>query len=379
MKIVYCLPEISHPGGIGRVTSIKANYWASIGHKVYIVTTDQKGAKPFYELSSSVELIDLQLNFNEGKHKPIFSRLKYKSRQIKVYKQKLYELLISIQPDITVSTFTNEAGFLYKLKDGSKKVLECHFSHDVYLCMNRAFHLSFHEKIFNYYKTNLSDRIASKYDAFVVLTREDADSWSVDNLCFIPNMLSFEPIGQSTLQNKQVIAVGRLDAQKKFERLLDIWAEVSTKVKDWKLQIYGQGPDYDKLVYRIAQLGIGNSVIINKPVNNIIDKYLDSSILVMTSTYEGLPLVLLEAIACGVPPVCYAFKCGPKDIIRNGIDGYYIKEGSQSEFVQKMVLLMTDTERRIEMGQEAKKRSTDFSVELIMQRWINLFQQLTEK
>lgn len=379
MRFIYCLPEISHPGGIGRITSIKANYLASIGHEVTIITTDQNKLPSYFNLHRNVKLIDFNINFNSNEGN-LIKKLLHKIIKLHKYKNQLSNFIYQNKPDYIISTFTNEASFLYKIKDGSKKILECHFNHDLYKCMGCAFQLPNYMKLYYEFKTKRNEYIIKKYDAFVTLTNEDAILWGHQpNLHVIPNILSFNINEQATLINKRIIAVGRLDAQKKFDRLLNIWSKVTNQVSNWELYIFGQGPDKEILKNLISALNLQNNTFIKSPTPNIITEYMKSSILVMTSTYEGFGMVLTEAMACGLPVIAYGCKCGPKDIIVNGENGFCINNNDETDFINKLLYIMQNYQERIRMGNNAKLYSKKYTQDTIMKIWMNLFYELKNK
>lgn len=381
MRIIYCLDEMSHPGGIGRVTSIKANWFAEHGHDVWVVTANQCGEQDYYELHPSVKRKDFAIGFQLGiDNGNLLMKFVRKIGKMRRYRRELEQFIYEVKPDIVVSTFTNDSDFLYKLKDGSKKVLEFHFSHEGFKSQIKYGPQTLKNKLLLTYRLKKHERIAKKYDAFVVLTHEDAESWKgYDNLHVIHNMLSFESQETSACTEKRVIAVGRLDFQKKFDRLIDIWALVNKECPDWRLDIFGQGPDKENLQKQIAKLELGDSVSIKEPTRNITKEYLSSSILSMTSTYEGWGLVLTEAMSVGVPCVAYACKCGPRDIIEDGKNGYVIEEGDKEKFAQRLVDLMKNEELRQELGRKAKESSRKYNVDNIMEQWLALFSKMTNK
>ena len=378
MRIIYCLDEMSHPGGIGRVTSIKANWFAEHGHDVWVVTANQCGEQDYYELHSSVKRKDFSIGFQLGiDNGNLLMKFIRKIGKMRRYRRELEQFIYEVKPDIVVSTFTNDSDFLYKLKDGSKKVLEFHFSHEGFKSQMKYGSQTLKNKLLLTYRLRKHERIAKKYDAFVVLTHEDAESWKgYDNLHVIHNMLSFESQEKSTCMEKRVIAVGRLDFQKKFDRLVDVWSLVNKECSEWKLDIFGQGPDRDRLLKLIAEKGLSDSVSIQEPTRDIIKEYTASSILAMTSTYEGWGLVLTEAMSVGVPCVAYACKCGPRDIIEDGKNGYLIEEGDKEKFAQRLVDLMKNEEIRQELGKKAKESSRKYNVDNIMEQWLALFSKM---
>lgn len=383
MKIVYCVPQLYRPGGIERIVTIKANYMAEVyGCDVTIVAADQKGKEAFYEISSKVKIVDLGLDYDGTLSLPIAKRLVERHRLHRLHRERLERLLMEMRPDITVSTFTHEAAFLPDIKDGSKKVLEFHFCRGHKRKMADAFRFPFLKRMAYYFKCWQEENIITpKYDQFVVLTNEDREMWQgkIKNVVNIPNALSFETDEAAPLENLSVIAVGRLDAQKGFDRLIDIWYEVDKVMPDWTLHIYGQGDDEALLKAQIHRLGLDGKAIIHKPSSDIKSCYLNSSIFVMTSRYEGWGLVLVEAMQCGVPVVSYACKCGPRDVIVDGENGFLIKEGDAANFKNYLLTLMSDKALRQKMGKKAKQLSAQYERKRVMEKWHSLFQSLIKE
>ena len=124
-----------------------------------------------------------------------------------------------------------------------------------------------------------------------------------------------------------MIAVGRLDYQKGFDRLIFVWEKVRKQMPDWRLDIFGQGEWREILQSMIDERGLQDVVRLNNPTKNIGDEYVDSSIIVMTSNYEGFGMVLVEAMSCGVPAVSFDCKCGPAEIISQHDGGLVVKNG----------------------------------------------------
>lgn len=380
MKILYCLPQVHRPGGIERVISLKANYFADkCGWEVYIVTSNQKGNLPFYHFSERVNFINLDIDYESTLTLPLWKRTWRKSRLTRVHKQKLSKILNEVKPDIVISTFTHEASFLPSIKDGSKKILEFHFCKGHKRKMADAFGFPLLTKLAYYAKCWQEENvIIPKYDQFVVLTEEDKRDWEkkVPSVKCIPNILPFESNEQAVLESKSVIAVGRLDAQKGFDILISLWSKIHNECPDWHLDIFGQGKDEKKLKDMILQYNLEQSVCINKPSKNIKEKYLKSSLLLMTSRYEGWGMVLTEAMQCGLPVVAFGCKCGPKDIITDGEDGFCIPCWDTEMFINEVVEIMKDQALLKKMGNNAYRNVQRFSEENIMPLWIDLFNKI---
>lgn len=373
MKLVYCIAGTFNPGGMERVLSNKTNYLAEHGHEIHIVTTDQRNQSGFFQFHPSIKHHDLGINYDENNGKSFINKIiKFPGKQLR-HKKKLSELLIKLKPDITISMFNNDVSFIPKIKDGSKKVLEIHFSKFKKMQYQR----SGLWKLADNWRTREEEKWVRNFDKFVVLTQEDKRYWgSLSNIEVIPNALSKIPETTSKLDKKNVVAIGRYNSQKGFDRLIDIWSVIHPEFPDWHLNIVGDGELKDELRMQIDELHLSENIHLTTPSKDVEQIYLNSSILALTSRYEGLPMVLLEAQSYGLPIVAYDCKCGPLDVITDGKDGFIIRDGNKTDFTVKLKQLMQSKDLREQMGKNAKAASFRFEEEKIMNKWINLFQSL---
>ncbi|PUB28510.1 glycosyltransferase involved in cell wall biosynthesis [Elizabethkingia sp. YR214] len=376
MKIVYSILGTFNSGGMERVLANKANYLANAGYDITIITTDQQERKPYFEMNSKIKHIDLGINYREDLNKNVFKKIySYISKQ-KIHKQKLEKVLQDLKADIVISMFDNDATLIPKINDGSKKILEIHFSRFKRIQYGRKGIWSIIDK----FRSSSDLKTVQKYNSFVVLTEEDKSYWGeLSNIEVIPNANSFTSSEQSVLTDKRAIAVGRYDYQKGFDELIRLWKDVYAKNTEWKLDIFGEGPLKGELQNLINDLNLSETVKLCSPVKNIAQEYLKSSILVMTSRYEGLPMTLLEAQVCGLPLVAYACKCGPKDIIKDGVNGYLVPERDSQMMTEKILNLIGNYELRREMGNMGRDLSKNFSENQIMNKWVNLFNDITKE
>ena len=190
--------------------------------------------------------------------------------------------------------------------------------------------------------------------------------------------LPFLPEQQSDNTPKQVIAVGRYVPQKGFDRLISAWSIVNKKHPDWILRIYGDGMR-EQLQNQIYELGISPSCILEHSTPDIVDKYCKSSIFVLSSRYEGFGMVIIEAMACGVPPVSFTCPCGPRDIISDGINGLLVENGNIEGLAEKICYLIENENVRREMGRQARMDIERFRIEPIAEQWKTLFESIIEK
>lgn len=372
MKIVYCINSVSNSGGMERVLSNKVNYWVSRGMQVYVITTDQRNKERFFHFDPKVIFFDLGINYGNTNGNVLKKFLNYPMKVVKNY-IRLKKTLRVINPDIVISMFDNDVWVVPFIKDKSKKVLEIHFSRYWRKAMQRGGLWG----IADHVRSWMNSFIIKKFDKFVVLTQEDKELWGdYKNITVIPNALTFDSNETSQLTTKRVLAVGRLDFQKNFGELIDIWSDIAKDFPDWKLTIIGDGKEKQLLSEKITKLKLKDSVEILPPTRNVEMWYLDSSIYAMTSRYEGLPMVLIEAQSMGLPIISYACHCGPRDVITEGEDGFLIDYGKKEDFVDKLRYLMSNREHLRSMGIRAKENSKRFDEVCVMNRWMETFKQI---
>lgn len=377
MKIVYCTHSLCSPGGMERVLSFKASYLSRVkGWDITIVTTDQKGRAPYFDLHARVRLIDLDINYSDDNHLSPLRKITGYIWRRRLHKRRLAPLLESLRPDLLVSLFPSESSFLPRLLPGCPKILEFHYGRYFRLQYNRTGLLGLIDRL----RTRSDLNFVRSFGCLVVLTRQDAAQWgALPNLRVIPNPVigpALRP--RSTLLHHRVIAVGRLDYQKGFDRLLEIWRLLhdSNRLGDWRLDIFGRGEWRERLRGMIARYRLTSSVSINEPTADIDREYAESSILAVTSNYEGFPLVMLEASAAGLPIVSFDCPCGPAEMIRDNDNGFLVPMGDNHRFANSLATLISSYELRRRMGERALERVAPYSEDIVMRQWINLFGEL---
>lgn len=379
MKIIYCTHSTCNPGGMERVLLNKVTYLSQLpGWEVAVVTTDQHQRPPFYPFPEKVRMTDLGINYSEDNGKGAWKKITGYLRKRKEHKRKLTALLLKEKPDIVVSLYPSESSFIPDIKDGSKKVLELHYCKFFRLQYGRRGLLGWIDKL----RTRQDEQIVRRFDKFVVLTNEDRGYWgNLPNIEVIPNAAMHVSDAYSDVMNKRVIAVGRLDYQKGFDRLIQVWelVQYTGKFTDWKLDIFGQGEWREMLQQMIDKAGLQDSLQIHQPTKQIGEEYVKSDMLVMSSNYEGFPMVMIEAMACGLPVVSFDYKCGPKDIIQTGINGLLVPNGDIQALADAMMKVMEDEVYRKMLSQNARKVVDTYSEQAVMSQWIRLFTSITAK
>lgn len=377
IRLAYCIPSLDHSGGMERVLTAKANYLADkLNYDVNIIITDDKGTKPYFPLSDKINVIQLDVNIDNLWQYPIGKRLYLYQKKMKEYKRKLEICLCTLKPDITISLLRREINFLCDIKDGSAKIGEIHFGRYKY----REANFGFLPNIINNYITNRwmaqLDKKVKQLDRFVVLTHEDATYWEgLTNLIVIPNPITIKNEQYSDCTTKRAIAVGRYTYQKGFDILLSAWKDVYKMHPDWQLYIYGGG-NKEAYIKQVKKMGLKSGVHCEGPITNVTEKYLESSIFILSSRFEGLPLVLMEAMSVGLAPVAFACPCGPKDIINDGENGLLCDNGNTIELASKICELIKDENLRKAIGQNAANSIKKYSLDSIMNLWDTLFQEI---
>lgn len=374
-KIVYVTPALYMAGGVERVLTLKANFFAEhFGYDVTVILTEGKGKPLFYELSDQVKVINLDIGFEQLWTCSFLKKIFLYSIKQRRYKKLLTAELLRLRPDLTVSLLRREINFITSIHDGSRKVGELH--------INRAHYRNFEggnplKNIFaKFWMKNLVGKL-QQLDRLVVLTEKDCEAWmELQNVMAIPNPLPFWPSQMSPLTEKRVIAVGRYCHEKGYDHLLQMWSLVQQRFPEWRLDVFGDG---DRIPYEqlMDELKIDRSRCqLHGRTIDVQSEYLHSSVAVCSSRFEGFGMVIIEAMACGLPVVSFDCPWGPQSIISNGEDGILVENGNVEKLAHALSLLLGHMESIITLGNNARQSALRFSVEIIAQRWKQLFEEV---
>ncbi len=377
MKVFYVYTALLTKGGADRVLTEKANWLAEHGYEVGIITDTQMGRPPVFPLSTMVKLINLDIDFSKEYGHNLLMRTYLYYQLMSEYKRKMKAVLDAEKPDIVITTMGRDLDFLTDIyKDGAiigEAHTTKHFIRNFHLLEQRGFP---YKQIAWYWRRKM-DRNAQKLKGIVLLTKEDAESWQGTTRTYvIPNALPFEPNEASNLQNKQAIAVGRYNNAKGYEYLVEAWQIVHRKHPDWTIHIYGSGEMKEQVKSLIEGNNLQNTMLMHEPTDNIREKYLESSICVVSSRYEGFSMVILESMVCGVPVVSFDCPHGPRNIIRNGEDSILVEHLNTQAMTDSIGQLIEHPELRMELGKKAQENIQRFSKDRVMKLWTELFDEL---
>jgi glycosyltransferase involved in cell wall biosynthesis len=363
MKIVFSTDQIYLHGGIEKVISSKANYFADyLDYEVYIVTSEQKGFEPIYKLSPKIKKVDLEINY--------YRKLSYFNfrnfSKIPTHFFKWKKAISIINPDVIITC--NDSFDFYWMPFFFKKIKKI-----------REFHSSrfFKDKqknnlpIFKKIILKINDYIESKYDRIIILNRDEKQFYHSTNTVVIPNAIPLSEI-KSKLTPFKAIAAGRIAAVKNFEDLIKIWKLVVEKDKKSILDIYGNGElEYVETLNKlIIDLNLENNVFIKQATSNLFLTMADYSLFLMTSHSECFPMVLLESLSVGLPIVSFDCPFGPRNIITEDEDGFLIENKNLEKFADKVIELFQNPEYIKELGNNAKKNIEKYSEKEIFENYI---------
>lgn len=348
MKIAFVITDITRCAGTERVVVNIANYLVNHSHNISIISLSSAKGGAYFALDERIKIVHLNAYSYTGKG--FWSKIRGRFSALR----KFNKAMGGSHADIYIGTSVN-TNVLLLLFCHSSKIIGCeHFAATVPM---------------NYFLRIFRNLMYRRLDYLVVLTQRDYNYYHNRgvNAIIIPNSVPFV-ISEGFRNGKKALAIGRHTQQKSFDRLLEIWRKVEDVRTDWELLIIGEG---DLLEYN---RGIANKLGL-KTVRflpfqkNVYDFYLESSLYLMTSLYEALPMVLIEAKMCGCVCISYDCETGPAEIIKTGEDGFLIPNGKNELFISQVLALMDDAALRERMSKKAIINSKEYLPENILPKW----------
>ncbi len=376
MRIVYCVDSIRYIGGIQRVTVVKANALAEIpGNEVFIVVADNQRGQIQTRPSDKVRFIDLGVNYYDDDWKGRLQVLKGIMVKRRLHKKLLKKALRRIQPDVVIGVGQSEKNFLPLIKGKWKTIREFHFARNYRMTLAKSFFDRILARCGDWADKHLSLR---KYDCIVTLTEEDRQlNWQdMARVKVMPNPSSFVCEKSSSLDSHVIISAGRLNYVKNFGSLIKAFGIVHKAHPDWRLRIVGEGDERALLEKTVRELDLSECVDLPGFSKDVREELLKASVFVLSSRIEGFPMVIGEAMECGLPVVSYACHCGPRDIVTDGKDGFLVTTGDEASLAGKISRLIEDDGLRTRMGRQAKEKAARYHPDAIARRWMVLFEDL---
>lgn len=350
-KIGFLIMNMDGDGGTERVTSVIAN---ELTHRHFDVTvfSCQYGNHCKFSVDDRVKLISLN---GEICGNSIQRKFLVEKKLLKYVKDSHIDVMIAV--DVAL--------YLYLIPLQIAKLCKCiaweHFNY--YISPNKMV-------------KNARKFAAEHADCVVVLGKNDLNNYLTNykhakNITYIYNPITVNTKESSTLERKRAIAVGRLSTQKGFDMLIEAWSLIEKEVQDWELDIYGQGVLKDELQAKIKEMKLKN-INLRGFSDDIHREYMNSSLFFLSSRFEGFGLVLVEALATGLPIVSFNCKEGPEEIIDDGVNGYLIENGNIRQFANSAIKIMKNNELLRNFASKTKKDLERFNIESIATQWEEL-------
>lgn len=355
-KIAILIGNITCSAGTERAVTNLSNILQKSG-KVQVVIISHyshKGEKCFYPLNSGVIIEHLEMS-----EKDFLGRI----RETSMFLKNIEDVCNYYKIEAVIGTTHRYNILLSKIKSNIKKIGCEHINY-----ASAPWYSKFLRRI-----------AYPKLDAVVLLTKKDAEKYSFvknSKVFVIPNSLSFTVENPAKLENKRIIAVGRLTKQKGWDYLVCASQKIKSAIPDWHIDIFGSGEDKESLLLQIKNCHVEDFITIKEPTPNIKDELLNSSVMVETSRWEGFPMVLVEAQACGLPLVGFDCPEGPSEIIKDGECGFLMQVGDIQKFSDCVIKLAKDKDFRKQMGNRSSELAKRFLPESIGKLWFSVFDLL---
>lgn len=374
MRLLYICDALAVYGGLERVLIEKANWLAKQkDYEICLLTVNQGEHPVCFPLHPDVQFEDLGIQFHQQYQLPLWKRV-VRNRQLhRLFRERLAYKIQENASDIIICTRLDYIRDVISVKGDKPLVFESHS-----LCLASHFEGDGLLRRLHIRYLQLAVRKAAMT---IALTQGDADEWRklTPRVCVIPNVVHLNESGlYSDCTAKSAIFVGRFSKQKNVGSLLHIWKLVHERFPDWCLHIYGgYGEEQDSIFAKIKLMDA--NIQVHEATSNMMEKYRESSILLMTSSYEPFGLVLPETMSCGLPVVAFDCPYGPADIITDGTDGFLISMNKRDDFVNRVCHLMDHFDLRIKMGKSGIESSKRYAECCIMPLWKHLFGRLVQQ
>lgn len=359
MNIYFFTLDVSIKGGTEGVTLKLANLFASKGYKVTIVSFFKVNEK------ESINPINVEIIYLNRFEYPLTHKLRRVISFAKCYwkLRKLKNRLFVSNNDIYIGQnfFPNMLLWMTGL---APYAIGCeHFKYDMY--SDRV------KTIRNY--------VYSHFMRIVALTDVDRDKFrehlGKDKVTTIPNMAIVKDDFKVDLNSKFIISAGRLAPQKGFDFLIEAMEDVTKKHSDWKLNIWGEGNLKDELQRRINDTGLQNNISLCGYTTDINKEFARSAFYVLSSRFEGLPLVLIEALSVGLPSVAFDCPSGPAELLADG-GGILVEKENVSKLAEAINYMIEHPEYRRECSKHKEFIRKNLSPDVVFSKWQNLFDEI---
>ncbi|MFC6205844.1 glycosyltransferase [Psychrobacter urativorans] len=378
MKKIYITSRHLGHGGIEKIICDLSNLFIEMNYDVEILCT-YFYKEPVYYLDNKVKITYLtdQLPRKTASLKKSLTNLNLisflsdaciRATDFYLHSKLIINSIKDIENSIIISTRNEHTTIISKhSKDSNKLIAQLHCDHTQF----RGYSKDIRDKYGKMdYLLLLTEELKSEVESILIGSNQKTKCLTV------PNFIANKEFIKDTKRKNQVISVGRLSPEKGFDRLLFIWKEFLDNNENYILKIVGDGQEKERLIQLAKSLNISDSVVFTGYLSNdeTVNEIRKSKVYVMTSMHEALPMVLLEAINQGTPIVAYDVRVGPRSIIKDGYNGFLVKENDIKSFVEKLEILSKEDKVYNSMSRNAIVSSELYSVEKIKRIWSDILE-----
>ena len=364
MKLCFFIDDITHTGGIERVVSLLCGQFA-VSHQdleIEIVSQFRSSKVLAYEFVGAKITYLSEKDYDAKPHsfQRMFRILGNVLNVRKHFKKNKYDVIVG-------QSYPNNILLYLAGVDLSNVIAAEHVYYDYYGSFLKKLRLHVYKKCFK----------------VVVLTSKDKECYDnhfpSEHTYLIPNPVVLTETFASPLDSKVAIAVGRIQYQKGFDTLVEVFKRVHEKHPDWIVQIYGDGSLRAELEQQIAGAGLNGIINLMGCSNEIYKKLRDAAFYIMSSRFEGFTMVLIEAQSQGIPIVSFDCPNGPWDIIDNGVNGILVEDQNKDALCDGICYMIEHPEERKAMGKKSLKNVDQYSTVVVCNMWKRLFEEIIRK
>lgn len=387
MKICFITSTVFTLGGVQRVVSVLANE-LSKKHEIDILCTSDNSLvnREIYGLNENIK-INIEPNlWNENIKNRIIKKINKetnllnKKRYVSILTNEYYnkktqqnfvEYINSKKYDVVIGVEGKYSILLGIISDklNCKTIGWQHNSYDAYMKNKKRYYWN---------QDILFEEYIPRLDKYLVLTEYDQKMFLQEKnikSSVMYNPRSFKSKDKSKVNKKQFLAAGRFKHQKGFDLLIESFYEFCKYDKEWNLVIVGEGEDKEKILNLIDKYGLEKRVKIDNFTNDIKNYFMNSSVLTLSSRWEGMPMIVLESLEMGVPIISYDITA-TQQLIEDKKEGLLVNKYDTIKFAEAMKIMADSQHLREEMSKNAINKSTEFDIENIAKQWNEMFLEI---
>lgn len=382
-SITILVHNLYYMGGTTRAVTNTANMLSKQGHSVTIISTFRSQKDPYFPLEKNIKIeaiIDYTKASNQRLKHILFNRLNsyfyslFKSKEIhqdepgiKQFSRYIEKRLIRAIRDVETSVLISTRA--------SYNLLAAKYA------PNHVQRIAQEHMVFSMHPPKLQEDIRNNYhefDQITTLTEDDALNYkefiSPKKVVAIPNLLPSEYNFDTSIERKKVIlSAGRFELEKGYDLLIQAVQLIQADLNGWEVHIYGQGSEKDNLNMLISQYKLSSIIKLFSPTKELNKFMNEAQLFVLPSRFEGFGMVIIEAMASGLPVVAFDCPVGPRNIINDEVNGILVEEANIEQLANKLKKLVNDKSHQEKIKSEGLLTSEEYSEENIYQCWESIF------